>query len=74
MLHHEYFLLKKQLAEEDHLVTFTLPVAEPLPPQYFVRVRQWAACPSPSTPLRRMHGAGVHGAAVSAAVWPAGTM
>lgn len=39
MLHHEYFLLKAQLAEEDHLVTFTLPVAEPLPPQYFVRVR-----------------------------------
>ena len=39
VLHHEYFLLKKSLAEEDHLVTFTLPVAEPLPPQYFVKVR-----------------------------------
>ena len=39
MLHHEYFLLKAALAEEDHLVTFTLPVAEPLPPQYFVKVR-----------------------------------
>lgn len=41
LLHHEYFLLKKTLAEEDHLVTFTLPVAEPLPPQYFVKVG-WA--------------------------------
>jgi pre-mRNA-splicing helicase BRR2 len=39
VLHHEYFLLKKTLAEEDALVTFTLPVAEPLPPQYFVKVR-----------------------------------
>jgi hypothetical protein len=39
VLHHEYFLLKQTLAEEDHLVTFTLPVAEPLPPQYFVKVR-----------------------------------
>lgn len=38
LLHHEYFLLKKTLAEDDHLVTFTLPVAEPLPPQYFVKV------------------------------------
>jgi pre-mRNA-splicing helicase BRR2 len=43
VLHHEYFLLKKALAEEDHLVTFTLPVAEPLPPQYFIKVRG-AAC------------------------------
>jgi len=34
-------LLKSQRAEEDHLVTFTLPVAEPLPPQYFVKVWGW---------------------------------
>lgn len=46
MLHHEYFLLKAQLAEDDHLVTFTLPVAEPLPPQYFVRVRRVCCCPA----------------------------
>lgn len=39
VLHHEYFLLKRALAEEDHLVTFTLPVAEPLPPQYFIKAR-----------------------------------
>jgi pre-mRNA-splicing helicase BRR2 len=46
LLHHEYFLLKKTLAEEDHLVTFTLPVAEPLPPQYFVKVvsDKWLGC------------------------------
>lgn len=48
VLHHEYFLLKKTLAEEDALVTFTLPVAEPLPPQYFVKVvsDKWLGCES----------------------------
>ena len=46
VLHHEYFLLKKALAEEDHLVTFTLPVSEPLPPQYFIRLvsDKWLGC------------------------------
>lgn len=39
ILHYEYFLLKKPFAEEDHTVSFTVPIAEPLPPQYFVRVR-----------------------------------
>ncbi len=38
-LHHEYFLLKKGRADEDHLISFTVPVHEPLPPQYFVKVR-----------------------------------
>nr|WCZ58359.1 U5 small nuclear ribonucleoprotein 200 kDa helicase [Paratrimastix eleionoma] len=38
LLHHEYFILKKQYAEEDHSVTFFVPLYEPLPPQYFVRV------------------------------------
>ena len=33
------FLLKQAFAEEEHLVTFTVPVKEPLPPQYFIRVR-----------------------------------
>ncbi|PSC69011.1 U5 small nuclear ribonucleo 200 kDa helicase-like [Micractinium conductrix] len=48
VLHHEYFLLKSQLADEDSLVTFTLPVAEPLPPQYFIRVvsDKWLGCES----------------------------
>ena len=39
LLHTEYFLLKKAFAEEDHTITFTIPVQEPLPPQYFVKVR-----------------------------------
>ena len=39
VLHYEHFLLKKAFAEEDHTVSFTVPVSEPLPPQYFIRVR-----------------------------------
>ena len=42
ILHHQYFLLKKAYAEDEHTVTFTVPITEPLPPQYFVKV-------SPST-------------------------
>ncbi|PON97647.1 U5 small nuclear ribonucleoprotein 200 kDa helicase [Trema orientale] len=38
ILHHEYFLLKKQYIDEDHILNFTVPIYEPLPPQYFVRV------------------------------------
>ncbi|KAL1219764.1 DExH-box ATP-dependent RNA helicase DExH12 [Cardamine amara subsp. amara] len=38
ILHHEYFLLKKQYINEDHTLNFTVPIFEPLPPQYFVRV------------------------------------
>eukprot|EP00854_Cymbomonas_tetramitiformis_P003845 gene3845-4801_t len=38
ILHHEYFLLKQAFCEEDHLVSFTVPVMDPLPPQYFIRV------------------------------------
>jgi pre-mRNA-splicing helicase BRR2 len=38
ILHHEYFLLKKQYIEEDHTLNFTVPIYEPLPPQYFIRV------------------------------------
>lgn len=40
LLHHEYFILKKQFAEEDAVVSFTVAVHEPLPPQYFIRVRR----------------------------------
>ena len=42
ILHYEYFLLKKPFAEEDHTVSFTVPISEPLPPQYFVRVRSFS--------------------------------
>eukprot|EP00040_Diaphanoeca_grandis_P033251 m.203207 g.203207 ORF g.203207 m.203207 type:complete len:2196 (+) comp32849_c2_seq1:126-6713(+) len=38
ILHHEYFMLKAKFAEEDHIVEFTVPIMEPLPPQYFIRV------------------------------------
>jgi pre-mRNA-splicing helicase BRR2 len=39
ILHYEYFLLKKSFLEEDHTVSFTVPVHEPLPPQYFIKAR-----------------------------------
>ena len=46
LLHYEAFLLKKQYAQDDHVLSFTVPVQEPLPPQYFVRVvsDRWLGC------------------------------
>lgn len=38
ILHHEYFLLKSKYATDEHLVKFFVPVFEPLPPQYFLRI------------------------------------
>jgi pre-mRNA-splicing helicase BRR2 len=38
ILHYEYFLLKSKFAAEDHVLDFTVPVTDPIPPQYFVRV------------------------------------
>ena len=38
ILHHEFFLLKAHNAEEEHGVSFTVPLTDPLPPQYFIRV------------------------------------
>ncbi|CAN0921129.1 DExH-box ATP-dependent RNA helicase DExH12 [Linum grandiflorum] len=38
ILHHEYFMLKKQYVDEDHTLNFTVPIYEPLPPQYFIRI------------------------------------
>ena len=38
ILHHEYFLLKKRYADSEHTVSFFVPVFEPLPPQYFIRI------------------------------------
>ena len=38
ILHHEYFILKKKYAESPHYISFTVPLFEPLAPQYFVRV------------------------------------
>lgn len=38
ILHNEYFLLKAKYANDEHLVKFFVPVFEPLPPQYFLRI------------------------------------
>ncbi|KAF5753328.1 putative RNA helicase [Helianthus annuus] len=38
ILHNEYFLLKKQYIDEDHTISFTVPICEPVPPQYFIKV------------------------------------
>jgi hypothetical protein len=43
LLHHELFLLKKSFCEDDHTVSFTVPISEPLPPQYFIRVNNFPA-------------------------------
>jgi pre-mRNA-splicing helicase BRR2 len=36
VLHYEYFLLKRQYATEEHTLVFTIPLCDPLPPQYYV--------------------------------------
>jgi pre-mRNA-splicing helicase BRR2 len=38
ILHHELFILKSSSSEEEHVVLFFVPVLDPLPPQYFIRV------------------------------------
>ncbi len=38
LLHHEYFLLKNKYAGDEHVTNFFVPVFEPLPPQYFIKV------------------------------------
>lgn len=38
ILHHEYFFLKHKYCQDAHIVRFFVPVFEPLPPQYFLRV------------------------------------
>lgn len=38
ILHQESFILKQQYAEEEHLMTFTVPLFDPLPPNYFVSI------------------------------------
>eukprot|EP00457_Paulinella_chromatophora_P000104 gb/GEZN01000104.1/.p1 GENE.gb/GEZN01000104.1/~~gb/GEZN01000104.1/.p1 ORF type:complete len:2168 (+),score=390.44 gb/GEZN01000104.1/:405-6908(+) len=38
ILHYEYFILKKKFASEEHSVNFTIPIFDPIPPQYYVRV------------------------------------
>lgn len=38
VLHFELFTLQKRYASDEHTLSFTVPVFEPLPPHYFVRV------------------------------------
>mmetsp|Transcript_13763 Transcript_13763/g.20677 ORF Transcript_13763/g.20677 Transcript_13763/m.20677 type:complete len:1176 (+) Transcript_13763:3-3530(+) len=38
VLHHEVFSLSRSNAEEEHSLLFSIPVLDPMPPLYFVRV------------------------------------
>eukprot|EP00281_Chroomonas_sp_CCMP1168_P020883 CAMPEP_0206228716 /NCGR_PEP_ID=MMETSP0047_2-20121206/9314_1 /ASSEMBLY_ACC=CAM_ASM_000192 /TAXON_ID=195065 /ORGANISM="Chroomonas mesostigmatica_cf, Strain CCMP1168" /LENGTH=2146 /DNA_ID=CAMNT_0053651971 /DNA_START=50 /DNA_END=6487 /DNA_ORIENTATION=+ len=38
ILHSELFILKGRFIEEEHSVSFTVGMVEPMPPQYFIRV------------------------------------
>ena len=38
ILHHQFFTIKNKFAEDEHVLNFTVPIYEPLPPQYFIRV------------------------------------
>lgn len=38
LLHHEYFLLKAKYAADEHYLSFTVPLFDPLPPQYFIKL------------------------------------
>ncbi|XP_076951911.1 DExH-box ATP-dependent RNA helicase DExH12-like [Bidens hawaiensis] len=38
ILHHQYFLLKKQYIDKDRALKLVLPLYEPLPPQYYIKV------------------------------------
>jgi len=38
ILHHELFSLKGSSADDEHNIVFTVPVLDPLPPLYFIRV------------------------------------
>lgn len=46
ILYHDVFLLKAQYAKDEHTVTFTVPLYEPLPPNYFVSIisDRWLNC------------------------------
>ena len=46
ILHHEEFLLRSSASEEEHSVLFTVPILDPLPPTYFIRLisDRWLHC------------------------------
>ena len=45
ILYHGSFILKQKYAEEDHVITFTIPLFEP-PPNYFISIiaDRWLHC------------------------------
>lgn len=54
--HSEYFVLNKKQRFEPHELEFTIPIREPLPPQYYIRVVSdyWVGCGS-TIPLSFQH-------------------
>jgi pre-mRNA-splicing helicase BRR2 len=38
ILHHETFALQSRVAESEHILVISVPIMEPLPPAYFIRV------------------------------------
>eukprot|EP01125_Pyxidicula_operculata_P014589 TRINITY_DN4878_c0_g1_i1.p1 TRINITY_DN4878_c0_g1~~TRINITY_DN4878_c0_g1_i1.p1 ORF type:complete len:2162 (+),score=668.51 TRINITY_DN4878_c0_g1_i1:53-6538(+) len=38
ILHSEMFILKEKYSSQEHYLTFTVPLFEPMPPQYFIKV------------------------------------
>ena len=38
IIHHETFSLKSRSADEEHVLVFAVPILDPLPPAYYVRV------------------------------------
>lgn len=38
VLYHDQFTLRQKYVEDDHFVTFTVPLIDPLPPNYFISV------------------------------------
>jgi pre-mRNA-splicing helicase BRR2 len=46
LLHQEYIVLRRRHCSHPHTISFILPVFEPLPPHYFVRVTsdKWIGC------------------------------
>jgi len=38
IIHYEQFLLKKRYSSEEHYITFTATISEPIPPQYYIKV------------------------------------
>lgn len=38
ILHHEFFLLTQNYCQDEHIVKIFVPIMDPLPPQYFIRI------------------------------------